>query len=70
MGVTGELIRAQAAHLRDVDIGTARADEIATDIARIVDSVAAVRDRLDFNDEPTRFDACLHALPRAGHQPK
>lgn len=59
--VTGELVRAQAAHLRGIDIGQPRAEEIAMDIGRIVESVAAVRERLDFNDEPGRFDACLNA---------
>ena len=66
--VTGELVRAQAADLRGVDIGPQRATEIAMDIGRILESVAAVRERLDFNDEPTRFEACLNTLPKPAGQ--
>jgi hypothetical protein len=66
--VTGELIRAQAAHLRRIDIGQPRAEEIAMDIGRIVETAAAVRERLDFNDEPARFEACLTASARGARQ--
>jgi hypothetical protein len=62
--VTGELIQAEAAHLRAVDLSASRTEEIAIDIANIVGSVSAARNLLDFNDEPARFDACLH--PSAG----
>ena len=63
--VTGGLVAAEAAHLRGIDIGQARADQIARDIRGIVEATAADRDRLDFNDEPARFDACLHSFARA-----
>ena len=56
-----ETIRAQAAALRGADIGDARAAEIAADIGRITETLDAVRDQLDFNDEPARFDAVLGA---------
>jgi len=68
--VTGALIRAQAAWLRGADIGQRRANEISSDIAKIVEAVTAARDRLDFNDEPARFDAGLLALTRAPRQPR
>ena len=55
--VTGVPITAQPARLRGSD---SRAAEVATDIARIAESVASARDLLDFNDEPARFDAWLH----------
>ena len=57
----GDLVRAQAAELRGVDIGEQRAREIAADIGKINEAVAGARDRLDFNDEPARFVALLGA---------
>ena len=57
--VTGDLVRAQAEELRGVDIGEKRAEEIAADMRRINAAVASARERLDFNDEPARFEALL-----------
>ena len=66
--LTGELIRRQAASLRGVDIGERRAEELAVDIARVIDAVGGARERLDFNDEPARFDALLRASARDAAQ--
>jgi hypothetical protein len=68
--VTGELIRGEAAHLRGVDIGQARAGEIAVDIGKIVEALSALRERLDFNDEPARFDTLLAVPPISSRQRK
>jgi hypothetical protein len=63
---SAETIRAQAADLRGADIDEARAAEIAGDMGRIAEALDAVRARLDFNDEPARFDAVLDAAaPRS-----
>lgn len=58
---TAELIRAQAAELRGAELDETRAAEIAADIGKITEAARAVRDRLDFNDEPARFVAALCA---------
>lgn len=63
--LTGELVRVQAAALRGADIGEQRAQEIAADIEKINGAVRDVRERLDFNDEPARFDALLCTPPAA-----
>ena len=60
--LSSQTIRAQAAALRGADLDDARAGEIAADIGRIVEALDAVRARLDFNDEPARFDAVLDAV--------
>lgn len=59
--VTGELVRAQAAELREVQLDIQRAQELAEDVAKINAAAAAARARLDFNDEPARFLAVLWA---------
>ena len=62
---TSELVRAQAKELRGVDIGEARAEQIASDIGRIEGAASAARELLDFNDEPTRFTVLLSAARAA-----
>lgn len=59
--VTPDLIRAQCAELRGIEIDEPRAEELAADMSRLTDAVLGVRDRLDFNDEPARFAAHLAA---------
>ena len=53
--------RAQAAALLGTDIGEHRAQELATDVGRIIEALDAARGGLDFNDEPARFYALLEA---------
>jgi hypothetical protein len=60
---SGELVRAQAMRSRGVDIGERRAQEIAADMDAIDETVNAVRELLDFNDEPACFIALLCAPP-------
>ena len=59
----GEVVRAQAMSSRGIDIGERRAQEIAADADAINETAHAVRERLDFNDEPARFIALLCAPP-------
>ena len=59
--VTPELIRAQCAQLRGIEIDKQRAQELAAEMSRLTDAVLGARDRLDFNDEPARFVAHLAA---------
>ena len=59
--ITGELVRAQAAELREVELDSERAQQLAEDVAKINAAAAAARERLDFNDEPARFTAVLSA---------
>jgi hypothetical protein len=68
--VTGELVRAQAAELREVELDIQRAQELAEDVAKINAAAAAARGRLDFNDEPARFLALLCAPPASPRSPR
>ena len=68
--VTGELVRAQAAELREVELDIQRAQELAEEVAKINAAAAAARERLDFNDEPARFLALLSAPPASPRSPR
>ena len=59
-----ETIREQALQLRGADLTQRRSEELAADMERIVSAVSAVRENLDFNDEPARFAALLDASAR------
>lgn len=61
MKIAPELIRAQALELRGATLEERRAQEIAADVGRLNEAALAARSRLDFNDEPARFAALLHA---------
>jgi hypothetical protein len=65
-----ETVRAQAAALIGTDIGERRAQDIANDIGKIVEALDAARERLDFNDEPARFEAVLDAAAAPGSKRK
>ena len=60
-----EVIREQATALGLASIDEKRAETLAADIDRIYEAVLAMRGRLDFNDEPARFDALLAMTPPA-----
>ena len=57
--VKPELIREQATALGIAAVDERRAETLAADIDRIYEAVLAMRERLDFNDEPARFDTLL-----------
>ena len=59
--VKPELMREQAAALGIAAVDERRAQTLAADIERLYEALLAVRDRLDFNDEPARFSAVLAA---------
>lgn len=61
--VTGALIQQQAEQLRRLRLTPKRAEELASDIARMNDAVIGAADQmLDFNDEPGRLAALLVEL--------
>ena len=61
--VTPDLIRTQAAALRLATPDAQRAEALAADMTRLYEAVLAARERLDFNEEPTRFAVLLGAAP-------
>jgi len=61
--VTGELIQQYGRQLRDLDVQLVRAAELAVEVERHNRAILnAATDKLDFNDEPSRFLSALHDL--------
>ena len=61
--MTAGRTRGHAVHLRDGAPESERTEEIAHDIGRIIEALHGARDRLDFNDEPARFEALVCSPP-------
>lgn len=64
--VTADLIRAQGRQLRSLEVDAARAGELAVEVERLSHAVLDAATHLDFNDEPGRFLAQLHAARATG----
>ena len=57
--VAAELIREHGRALRDIEIESGRAEELAAEVERLNGAVMNAARRLDFNDDPGRFAALL-----------
>ena len=57
--VTAELIQEHGRALRQIEIDTRRAAELADEVERLNSAVMNAAVRLDFNDDPARFAALL-----------
>jgi hypothetical protein len=66
--IAPDLVRAQAMHLRGVELDPVRSAELAADVARHADAVLAARGALDFNHEPARFAALLASSASVGRR--
>ena len=64
--VTGELLESMARTLRRTVVAPVRAQAMAPGIERLTDTVVAVADATDFNDEPVRFELVLAGLKSPG----
>lgn len=66
MKVTAELIQQHGAALAAVNVDSARAAELASEVERLNNAVMKAAARADFNDEPARFAALLDAAREPG----
>ena len=64
--ITPELIRQEALASRGAELDDQRCAELAADVGKLNEATHALRERLDFNDEPARFAALLGASAQGG----
>ena len=62
MFIDVELILRQAHDLQNLQLGTARAAELAVEVTALVDTAMRAARDAGFDDEPDRFLYLLHAL--------
>ena len=63
--INPELIRLMAAQLRGQKFGSARARELALEVARVNDAAREAAAGNSFNDEPSRYPVRLSALKKS-----
>ncbi len=64
--VTADLILAQGRQLRGLEVDATRAGELAVEVQRLSRAVLDAATRVDFNDEPGRFQARLDGARASG----